>query len=317
MNTSAALQRIIVAAFSLAGCAASFGTTVVFSNLESAAEGDSARLLDSHGDPLAAGSWIRLGHFGNLGPVEIVSLAGQGKDALLAAFVPFGVPSSLGNGASGNPGRIEFPASAPLAAPLQSLHAVVFNASSPDTATELLVVKLPDAVPMDDPSGLVGYLAVHLEDAVLLAGTATSDGISTTPTGGVFQAWMAGQVTGEIPPDELLPNGDADADGFANLLEYGLGSHAGNSGSRPEMALLRETGVLRMRFLRRSDDPGLDFVLETSASMAEQTWVASPSSPLEVPSPPFPAPEGFLWMQYDLPMASNRIFARLRVTTSP
>jgi hypothetical protein len=300
-----------------AGCGVSMGSTVVFSNLVDDTAGNASRLVDSHGSPLAAGSWIRLGTFGNLGAAEIAALAHQGPSVLLAAFTPFGGESSVGTGANSASGRIEFAASAPLTSPRPGLHAVILNGPSPASATELLIASLPGIAPPDDASGLVGYLAVHLEDAPLIVGTHTAGELATVAQGTRFESWMTDHTSSGLSPDILLPNADADGDGAANLLEYGLGTLPGDAASHPVMESFRENGMLRIRFLSRSDDPDLALSLQTSGNLLEDSWIPATTTPVAVPSPPYPAPAGFAWLQQDLPMSEDRLFARLRATLVP
>lgn len=313
--SSNAFRNIAAAILMVAGCGVSMGSTVVFSNLVAETAGSASRLVDSHGAPLAAGSWIRLGTFGNLGTAEIAALAQQGPAVLLAAFIPFGGESSIGIGANSAPGRIEFAESAPLTSPLPGLQAVLLNGPSPGTATEVLIASLPGIAPPDDASGLIGYLAVHLEDTSLIVGTQTAGEFATVAlvTAG-FESWMTDHTSSGLSPEKLLPNADADGDGAANLLEYGLGTLPGDAASHPVVESTPENGILRIRFLSRIDDPNLALFLQTSGNLLEGSWVAATTTPEAVPSPSYPAPAGFEWLQQDLPMSGDRLFTRLRAT---
>ena len=292
-------------------------STVVVSNVSAAGGSDASRLLDAAGNPLAAGSWVRLGHFNTLSEAQIAALARQGVAELLAGFVPFGAPSAVGTGVSGTAGRIEFASDAPLSAPLPRLHVVVFNASSPNQASEVMVLSLPGTVPPDDPSGLIGYLALQLDDAVLVAGGTSAIGFSTVPFLEGFQKWMAAHVNGDTPPDQLLPGEDADKDGIANLVEYALGSAADDAGSRSGPEIKRNSNSVKVQFLRRQDDPSLSVIVQTSSSLEVGDWETVVGSPVEIASPPSLAPTGFVWMEQDIPSGDGTLFVRLRVSNAP
>lgn len=292
----------------------SHGTTVVFSNLVPEAEGGSHLLKDSAGSPLAVGSWIGLGRFGSMDSTAIAALAQQGNSALMAAFVPFGAPSAIGTGSANAEGRVEFAGNVANTDPLGGIHVVAFNGASPETATEVLIVSLPGLVPPDDPSGLIGYLAMHLESATLVFGGSQGGGFSTAAFQGGFDSWMEGLGLGNLPGDLSLPGSDADHDGIANLVEYALGSHAGQAGSLATTALVEENGVFRIRFLCRNDDPALSVIVETSADLDLGSWSPVPQPPSVMPVPPSPAPPGYDWLEAEIPTVGNKRFARVRVS---
>ena len=310
-------RRLAALAVVVAGCGVTSATTVVFSNLVPAAAGNASRLVDSNGAPLAAGSWVGLGYFGTLSPAEIAALALQGKDALLAEFSPYGSPSTIGTGTAAASGRIEFAGNATLSQPQGGLHAVIFNAATPAAATELLVAALPGIVPADDASGLIGYMAVHLEDATLVVGTQDANGTATVGLPGGFETWMADQNNSGLPHEMLLPNADADHDGIPNLVEYALGSQADDPSSQAITHPTHGSGVLRLKFLGRNDDPNLEIHVETNADLTTPAWIVSPQPVVEVSPPPAPAPIGYVWLQVDLPVTGNRSFARVRASLKP
>lgn len=290
------------------------GTTVVVSNLVTEVEGSSHLLKNSAGSPLPVGSWIGLGRFGSLDAAAIAALAQQGKDALMEAFVPFGPPSAIGVGSTDVAGRVEFEGSAASDEPLGGFHVVVFNAASPAAATEALIVSLPGLVPPDDPSGLTGYLAVHMENATIVVGESQGGGFSTVSIGGGFDSWMEGLDLGNLSEELLLQGADADQDGIPNLVEYALGSHAGQSGSRATTALVGDNGAFRIRFLCRNDDPALRVTVETCADLDDESWVPLPQPPSVMPVPPSPAPEGYDWLEAGIPGEGTRRFVRVRVS---
>lgn len=299
------------------GCTIANASTVVFSNLVADNGGGMNRLSDSEGLPLAAGCWIQLGSFGGLNPAEIQALVQQGKQSLLAAFSPIGAASTMGSGAASMAGRIEFAGSTPLSQRLTGLHVVVFNAATPSAATEVLVAALPGSVPADDPSGLPGYIAVHLDAATPVVGAAGAGGLSTAVVVGKFDAWMSGQNDGAVSANLLLPGADADQDGQPNLIEYALGSQAGDGASRADTELVEETDVIRLRFLGRNDDTNLSLVVETCAHPDLNHWSQSSSLVSEMESPPSTAPVGYTWYETFIPKSGARMFARVRVVLNP
>lgn len=311
------LRSLIATVLLAAVTCVSSATTVVFSNLVPENAGNAARLTDSHGTPLAVGCWIQLGYFGTLSPAEITALAQQGNQALLSAFTPSGNSSSIGTGADSLAGRVEFAAHAPLSQSRSGLHAVVFNAATTSAATEVLVVALPGTVPADDNSGLIGFLSVHLENASLVVGTASDGALSTKQVASGFDAWMAEQDLTGLTTEQLLPGADADLDGIPNLVEYALGSLAGDASSRAATDFARGNGMIRLRFLVRNDDANLVFVVETSNQLTSGDWTVSPQPLLAMPSPPSPAPTGYEWHEIEIPVSDTRHFARVRVTLNP
>lgn len=308
------IRRFAALAVVVAGCSFSSATTVVFSNLVPTAAGNASRLVDSKGAPLGIGSWVGLGYFGTLSPAEIAALAQEGKDALLAAFTPYGAASTIGTGTAAAAGRIEFAGNATLSQPQGGLHVVIFNAATPAAATEMLVAALPGIVPADDASGLIGYMAVHLEDATLLVGTQDANGIATASLPGGFDVWMADQNQSGLSSAELLPEADADHDGVPNLVEYALGSLACDPASHANVDPVVENGIFRLRFLGRNDDPDLKIQVESTSDPGSSSWMISTEPIVEMLPSPSPAPSGHVWLQVDLPASGNRKFARVRVS---
>ena len=118
---------------------------------------------------------------------------------------------------------------------------------------------------------------------------------------------------------------DPDADGLRNLWEYATGGDptaadlftATGESRTPQMTVTDESGgrYLEFTFVRRTDaiDRGLDFEVETSATMAGNSWNFRPSS---LAGPPVAIGDGSLervTLRVDESVAGSvQMFARLR-----
>jgi hypothetical protein len=289
-------------------------SNVVLSNL-SAAGSTAAALTDSSGTPLAAGSMVQLGTFPGLDAAAIAALAGQGPVALLEGLTPFGPAFEIGTGAGNAAGQIEVTANQAVGVATGGLFAVILNASATGTSTEMLLLKLADTVPADDASSLPGYLAVHLRDAEVVFGSEADGGFSTRAivAPGTFDAWILAQLAEDSDPAERSAGADADRDGFSNLLEYGLGSLAGDGSSRPRIEIRETNGEYHVFSLRRMGDPALAVACEVQSDLSAIVWPLLDTPLLEAMNPPATAPDGYQWTQQRLP-AGSRAFVRLKVT---
>lgn len=297
----------------LAACPAT-ASNVVVSNFSQAGH-EEGILMDSNHQPLPVGSLVQLGSFPGKTPEEIAALANSGATDLMAALVPFGQPVAIGAGSTSSAGTLEFTASSALQAGITGLHVVVLNASSVEAATEWLVLKIKTPVPADDPSGLPGYLAVHLRDSELVFGSATTTGFATG-TGVVeqgFTAWIAAQLGSGALPADLLPEADADGDGLSNLLEYAFGSSAKDGSSRAALELLKLGDSFAVEYLRRTDDSALTFACETEADPAAIEWTVL-DTPISVVTDERPVPAGYERVRQALPSTGACLFARLRAS---
>lgn len=291
----------------LAAASACYAGTAVFSNLVDNSEGNSCAFTNSAGTPLAVGSWVRLGTFNNLTPTAVANLATQGKSVLLAAFQPLGEPTPMGAGAGDDVGRVEFAVDYSTPAPSGPLHLVVFNAPSPEAATEVLIAKFAVSLPADDTSGLLGYMAVHLSESTPVIGGIGGVFATVPLIGSTFTSWMSAMGAGG------LPEADADQDGNSNLLEYALGSHPSQNSSRAATEMLRVNDTLRFRFLCRNDDFRLNARVETSSDLDAASWIPLEKPPTVLLDPPSPAPAGYIWLEAEIPATEARCFARVRV----
>jgi hypothetical protein len=300
----------------LASAVVASASNVVVSNLATAAS-SGALLTDASGAPLPSGSMVRLGTFPGLDVTAIVALAQQGPGALLAGLDGFGPAFVVGAGAGSAAGHVEITANQAVASSISGLHAVILNAPTVEAATEVMVLRLADSVPADDASSLPGYLAIHLRDAEVVFGTRGSAGIATqsasVPATG-FGAWILAQLGDESSPADRAAEADADGDGLANLLEYALGSSAGDGSSRVRVEIREQGGEYFVLSLRRLQDPALEFVCEVQADLSSSNWPELDSPLAQAFNPPSIAPEGYQWMEQKLPSGS-RSFVRVKVTT--
>ncbi len=289
-------------------------SNVVISNYSEPGNEDSI-LMDSQHQPLPLGSLVQLGTFPGKSAAEVSALANAGGQELMAALVPFGQPVVIGAGSSSSAGTLEFTASSAVAAGITGLHLVVVNAPSAAAATERLVLAIGSPVPADDPSGLPGYLAVHLRNAVLVFGSSTATGFATSagsPQQG-FAAWIAAQLGNGALAEDLLPAADADRDGLPNLLEYALGSAANDGSSRAALELLKVEDSFVVQYLRRTDDAALAISCETTEDPAAPQWNTL-GTPLSVAADQVGVPAGYERVRQALPAAGACLFARLRAS---
>jgi len=137
-----------------------------------------------------------------------------------------------------------------------------------------------------------------------------------------WQSWIDGSGLQVAQQD---PNADPDGDGMKNLWEYATGGSptAGDlfttaGGSRtPRMTMIHDADerYLEFTFVRRADalDRGLDFRIETSATLGPDSWSFRSSS---LVGPPEPVGDGSLekvTLRVDEPISGNsQLFARLR-----
>jgi hypothetical protein len=306
------LLRPALALAAFAGSGTLHATIAVTSNL-GAASSPGSLVHDSQGLPLPLGCRVQLATFGAATPAQIAAWAAQGAGTLLGQATTFGLPAAIGDG-SGLAGAIEFQAESPLAVPANGLHAIVLNAASPAAATEVLVLKLGDTLPADDPSGLPGYLSVHFEDAVLLFGQPHAAGFTTASAPAGFDAWIATSLGVGRPAGDYLPDADPDRDGLGNLLEYALGSQASSSASISRLHLHRRPdGGHQVRYLRRNDDQAPLYQPEQSPTLDGNSWLPLESATEELATGPHPAPAGYQWVGQALP-AGDRRFVRMRVS---
>ncbi len=275
---------------------------------------DRTVLAGSGGSPLAEGCLVEVIDFQGLTDSEIAALAASGE--LEGVGTRFGDAASMGDGQTDVPGTLEFLASTPQESASGALHLVAWNASVAADATEVLVLRLPGEVPADDLSGLPGYHAVDLKEATVVYGSPTATGFSTASFGGAngFASWIGGQFPVDQPPSDLEAEADPDRDGWSNFLEYALGSAPAAPGSLARIEIDLREGSAFVRYLRRSDDPGLSYEPECAGTLIDpEAWSPVTAAEQAVAAPPAPAPTGYQWCERQLPHGGTRLFVRLKV----
>jgi hypothetical protein len=284
----------------------------VISNLGQPGQPSTA-LRSFSGVPLPAGTGVSLVTFPGKSAAEIRALAAGGIPSLLSAAVFFGESSVVGEGSNQVAGLFEFRTGAPLVAPLDNPHVLVSKGS-----TELLLLRLPRAIPADDLAGPESHIGIHLDDAEAVYGSRDATGFATAVSPEVvqttpFEAWILSELGEETPEVDLLPEADADRDGVVNLMEYAAGSDPGDGGSRGQVRLRRSAGgTYFFQYLRRTGDPSLAYTAERLGDEGAGPWIALEGTPTAPAEAPVPAPAAFEWVEQPLPSGTSG-FARLRV----
>jgi hypothetical protein len=294
----------------LAGSGA-LGSDLVLSSLTDA--GGNGFFVDSSGQALASGSLVQVVDCGELTETEIRELAAGGVETLLNAVTPFGDPTVIGQGIEDLPGHLEVVVSVPLDEAKSGLHVVVLNRATVGDATEWLVLSVPGQAAADDPSGVAGFLAVHFEDAALVYGAETPDGFATAASVESYESWISTMLDESSPASDLLPGADPDSDQLSNLLEFALGSDPSDGGSRAQISVrLEETGVF-MEYLRRSNDPTLEYTPEYLPVSVSTVWMPLADTPLSATIPTNPPPTGYEWKKQEIPSATATGLGRMRI----
>ena len=311
MNANTRLSAVLMTVQMVLQLPAAASLAVV-SNLEQAQQA-SSQLRDSGGVLLPLGCAVRVVTFPGKSQSEVIELAASGLPALLGAALTFGQPSVVGEG-SDVAGTFEFQSGAALAAPLEGGHVLVTNAAS----TELLLLRLSQAIPADELAGPEGHIAVHLDDAEVVFGSRGASGFATAVSPVVvpptpYESWIQSELGAWIPLADRLPGADADRDGVVNLIEYATGTDPGDGGSRFAIRLRRSPeGTHFVQYLRRTGDASLVYAAERLLNEGDGPWIAlegTPEAPVEAPSP---APASFEWVEQPMPAGTSG-FARLRV----
>ena len=146
--------------------------------------------------------------------------------------------------------------------------------------------------------------------------TATSVVLSVTGGGSTpYDLWAAtnGIGTGQEA-------GDADSDGYANLLEYAAGSMPTNTGSIAPVSAARSGGTLKLSFARNTNAVDVTYLAEASSSATNgATWTAIATNTAGTWSGPASVSESgagtpvIVTVDDTVTGATNR-FMRLRVT---
>ena len=290
---------------------------LIFSNLVEL-EDSSLTLKSSAGQALPLGAMVKIVTFPGLSASEIDALAAQGPESLLAASNPVGDASSIGTGADGAAGRIEFRAAIPLSTPLTGAHLVVLNQATPEASTEVLVLRIKDTLPADGLNALPGYLAIFLDRANLVYGAASSAGFFTQ-SGAIpanFHTWIQTQIGVAENDNDYLPDADPDADNQVSVIEYGLGSEGNSPSSIGSIRVHLQAGAKTLRFLERTDDSSLSYTVEGSQTLASETWQPLTTPVTPVLNPTEPAPLNYRWVECAVPAQYPTQFLRLDIELS-
>ncbi len=274
-------------------------------------------LASWNGLPLPVGSVVRIGAFPGKTDDDLLNTAAAGTSALTAAFVPFGSPASVGDGADNAAGTFEISAregirsgESPLVGERISL--LITQAGG----AELLVARFNGSVFIaDSDSGIEQVITLHLADAHIVVGnrlTASKLTTSQPPVVGSFIAWIDGfpLIT---DPAQKLPGADADGDGRSNFLEYATGGNPASGSDSPTTGLHQDNeGSLWFRFML---EPGIGSIrcLAQSSGDLLMPWttLTNPPEPdtgepgtwLRVRVPQPLAPNGFFRVAVDQPVS--------------
>jgi len=278
---------------------------VVVSNLGSATEG--GEILSSSSDPLPLGSAIRLVALPGLNDTELLDLVEQGPEVLLEASEVIG-SGSIGSGEDALEGQVEFMLATELEIAAGDCYLVAFNEGEPVDSSEMLVLRLPGEIPVDDVGGIQGFYSVHLGEASVVFGSSDeSDFLTQARSTASFGEWIETSLGDGALPSELTETADPDGDGQNNLLEYALGSDPGLAGSIGSIQIVSGHAGTALRFPKRLNEPRLIYQAEQSSNLL--TWVDLESA---VTVSADEAPVGFEWNEQVL-TSGSRSFVRLKV----
>lgn len=290
-------------------------SVAVISNLNLPGQ-SSATLRSSDGNLLPTGCTVRLVTFPDTAAVDLPARAAGGATSLLDIALLFGTASTVGTG-SGSAGEIEIQMAAPLDSPLQDPHLLVTNAD----ASEVLLLRLPQALPADDLTGPESLAAFHLDDAEVVFGNRDEQGFQTVVspaiTPSTYATWILSELGNGAAEADLAVDADADRDGVVNLIEYATGSKPGDGSSMNRLLLRRAPdGVMYLQYLRRTDDPLLGYTAESITNGGSGPWLELTGAPLVPAVLPSTPPPSFEWVELPLP-AGDSLMARLRVEIIP
>lgn len=130
-----------------------------------------------------------------------------------------------------------------------------------------------------------------------------------------FKAWASNL------PDPSI-NGDPDADGVSNLLEYAFGGNGAVSSQRSESGgwllpqISRDQSTISIQFPVREDaaQRGLSYVPEFSTDLSSGSWNAVSAPVTDVSSPFDPPVAGFLMRTVTWNRTETKQFVRVRIS---
>lgn len=140
----------------------------------------------------------------------------------------------------------------------------------------------------------------------------------TLRLGHSFESWLQEKVGGNQVPEALsAPDGDADHDGFTNLMEYFSASDPTSAESRP-LRLVTPPGLnqeKRIRFIRNNSATDLVYQLQVTDNLSAPTsW-----TPVPIPAENLANPVDLETIDLPFPVdqEAGSQFIRLGVTRSP
>jgi hypothetical protein len=178
-----------------------------------------------------------------------------------------------------------------------------------DTETELI-----GASAMDGSGSATSLAATGLD------GPWAIDLVRPVPLSDPFESWQWDHFSDQDLADPMKEltvwggNADPDSDGATNVLEYAQGTDPNSPAvSSNTMAVVSGERV-QVIFRMRSDDPGLDFVLEATEELSSDIWNSDAFSEVgeRLPDPDDGSYE-LITMEADAGVVA-KIFARLRVS---
>jgi DNA-binding beta-propeller fold protein YncE len=165
--------------------------------------------------------------------------------------------------------------------------AFTYATTATGTPTTFSAVGLPPGLSMGSGSGQITGTPTQsgVYNVTLTAGNAVGDGVATlvlTVAPPAYASWQTLYFT----PTELAQTtlgataADPDGDGYANFLEYALGSDPRSGTSRPSIEQAVSIGFLQISYIRLRAHSGLKFSPEVSVDL--KTWQSGPSHTQDV-----------------------------------
>lgn len=231
-------------------------------------------LTDFGGIPLEAGIQVRVGAFPGRTDAQVLDLAAQGLAAVENAFVPFGMPCQIGQGAEGGDGTFE------IAVTDDTSVGEVVTLLIQQPSDEFLIARFPGAAFAEETdTGLPQLLSLHLANAKLLIGDrrgAASLATTAAPPVGSFETWIA-SFPSITDPLLRLSSADADGDGRSNFLEYATGGNPASGDDPPPFWIGDDgEGGFWLRFKRVTGIGTLHYTVESSDLAS--AWQTAPGT---------------------------------------
>lgn len=133
-------------------------------------------------------------------------------------------------------------------------------------------------------------------------------------------AWVATNLRVESENPQATANlwgawSDPDLDGRLNFQEYAFGSDPMQADSNPaDLAIVLDRGIFYVVHLRRTNDPGLSYVLEASGDL--QAWISAETWRKAEHVAPMDAEFEEVWVELNSEAMPPGLFFRVRVESS-